>query len=392
MYGAFLGLRKALALRGVDLRWVTAGRSNCERARRLATAADLRIGCLLASCADEDLLRARAVLEYIERERPDLLFIDVFGGPLETNLVRYLPLDIERILIVHSVSRSTYRAAESVRDWIDATIAISPRIRQDLIRSRGFRPERVHVIPNSIEIGSGERQPGGSELRVLTHGRVEHSSKGVNWLPEIVRNAIGRGLSLTLTVSGEGPDLARLMAAVRSHGIARYVSFPGFVPRERVPELMRRHDVLLLPSVFEGLSLSLIEAMAAGCVPVASRIYRVTDYAVADGDTGLLFPVGDTRAAAERLVELGCDRRKLEAMSRAARRAARERFSIEAQGAAFDLLIRKTHGAPRRVNPPLPVERWSLPSGLRPGWWRVLPGSVKDALRATRERLQFGNV
>jgi glycosyltransferase involved in cell wall biosynthesis len=280
-----------------------------------------------------------------------------------------------------------------VRGWIDAAVAISPRIRQDLIRGHGFPPEAVHLIPNSIAPGLDANCPraDGSELRVLAHGRVEHSSKGVNWLPEIVRRAVDGGVNVSLTVSGEGPDLARLRARVAAGALAGRTKFLGFVNRERVPGLMRAHDVLLLPSVYEGLGLALIEAMAAGCVPVASRIRGVTDYVIAEGETGLLFPVGDLPAAAARLIDFGRDRSRLKAMSEAACRSVRTRFSIESQGAAFFGLIQRILREPRDLRSPLPIERWRLPSELRPGWWHALPAPVKDLLRITRERVQFGN-
>jgi glycosyltransferase involved in cell wall biosynthesis len=393
MYSAMLTLRQALALYGFELRWAAAGRAVAQQALGAASAEDLAVGSLLATNTDDDEARARALLDHIEHERPAFVLVNVFGGPLETNLVRYLPQDVRRILIVHSISRSTYRAARSVRDWTDAAVAVSPRIRQDLIRSHGFRPESVHLIPNSVAPGPGaSRFRGrGGELRVLSHGRVEHSSKGVNWLPEIVQRAIDGGANVSFTVSGEGPDLARLRAQVAAGPLARRTKFLGFVERERVPDLMRAHDVLLLPSVYEGLSLTLLEAMAAGCVPVASRIRGVTDYVIADGETGLLFPVGNVRAAAARLTELGRSPSRLEAMSQAARRAARTRFGIGSQGAAFFSLIQRILREPRRLNAPLPIERWRLPSELRPGWWHALPTPVKDLLRITRERLQFGN-
>jgi glycogen synthase len=148
--------------------------------------------------------------------------------------------------------------------------------------------------------------------------------------------------------------------------------------------------VLLLPSVYEGLSLTLLEAMAAGCVPVASRIRGVTDYVVADGESGLLFPIGDTQAAAAHLIELDRNRSKLDALSEAACRAIAARFTFEAQGAALLSLIQRILREPRRLNEPLPIGRWSLPSRLRPGWWHVLPAPVIDLLRVTRERVRFG--
>jgi glycosyltransferase involved in cell wall biosynthesis len=392
MYTAFLNLRRALALHQIEVRWFEAGRSVAAHARAAAGAEDLEFGSLLATGTDDDQARARALLDYIESQRPDLVLINVFGGPLETNLVRYLPHHVRRVQVVHSISRSTYRAARSVRDWTDATVAVSPRIRQDLIRSQGFRPDSIDVIPNSVELNPGASvlRDRGRALRVLVHGRVDHSSKGVNWLPQIVERALDAGVNLSLTVSGEGPDLARLRTRIAAGALAGRSTFLGFVERERVPGLLRAHDVLLLPSVYEGLSLTLLEAMAAGCVPVASRIRGVTDYVVADGESGLLFPIGDTQAAAAHLIELDRNRSKLDALSEAACRAIAARFTFEAQGAALLSLIQRILREPRRLNEPLPIGRWSLPSRLRPGWWHVLPAPVIDLLRVTRERVRFG--
>ncbi len=392
LYGTQLTLRRALAPHGVDLRWASAGRSVARQALGAASFEDLEIGALLATGTDDEASRARALLDYIQRERPDFVLVNVFGGPVETNLVRYLPAHVRRILIVHSISRSTYRAARSIRDWIDAAVAISPRIRQDLIRSHGFLPQNIHTIPNSVAASALEPRPPrpARELRVLVHGRVEHSSKGVNWLPEIAQQAVDSGVDLSLTVSGEGPDLVRLRSRIASGPLAGRTTFLGFVEHDRVPHLMRTHDVLLFPSIFEGLSLALLEAMRDGCVPVASRIAGVTDYAIDDGETGLLFPVGDTRAAAARLVALATDRSRLSAMSEAARISVRARFDIETQGAAFFNLMERVLQEPRR-KAPLAIERWRLPSGLRPGWWHVLPEPVKGFLRVTLERVQFRN-
>jgi len=68
---------------------------------------------------------------------------------------------------------------------------------------------------------------------------------------------------------------------------------------------MQSHHVLLFPSTHrEGLGLVLLEAQANGCVPVASHFPGVTDYAIADGETGLLAAVGDPDAFAAQIAAL----------------------------------------------------------------------------------------
>jgi glycosyltransferase involved in cell wall biosynthesis len=151
---------------------------------------------------------------------------------------------------------------------------------------------------------------------------------------------------------------------------------------------MASHDVFLFASIYEGFGITLAEAMAAGCVPVASRIHGITDWLVDNGRSGLLFPIGDTRAAAVHLLQLDRDRGMLTQLAAQARSAALARFTEEAQGAAYHGLFREVIGSPRPIAAPLSLSEWSLPRGLRPAWWHRLPEPVKDALRMARERLQ----
>jgi len=79
------------------------------------------------------------------------------------------------------------------------------------------------------------------------------------------------------------------------------------VPRENVPAVLAEADIYVFPSRYEGFGLSLVEAMACGCVPVASAIHGVTDTIVDDGGTGRLFPIGDWQRAADCIVRLTAD-------------------------------------------------------------------------------------
>ena len=127
--------------------------------------------------------------------------------------------------------------------------------------------------------------------------------------------------------------------------------------------------------------------MAAGCVPIVSRIRGVTDAIVRDGETGFLFPVGEVRAAADAVRRLALDPGALQRMAAAARTDVRESFGVEVMAARYAAILHATRANPRPIAPPLPLERWRYPAGLNPGLRTYLPTGLKNTLRLWRERL-----
>jgi glycosyltransferase involved in cell wall biosynthesis len=87
-------------------------------------------------------------------------------------------------------------------------------------------------------------------------------------------------------------------------------------------------DIIVLPSLWEGLPNVLLEAMAEARPVVASRIEGV-DEVVVDGETGILFEPGDAQALSEALFKLIRDKKCAEEMGRAGRARVREKFSID---------------------------------------------------------------
>jgi len=286
---------------------------------------------------------------------------------VEQNLLFYLPQSLRRVIVVHNITPMTYRAAGALRDQVDAAICVSLRIRHDLIASHGFAPERTICIPNGIVAGACEapEERTAWPFRVLFAGRIEEHAKGLKYLTPILavlRTAIP---DATLTIAGDGPDLESLQQAVAVEGLSGAVTFLGSVPRSEVARLACQHHAVVLTSRFEGCPMSLLECMAAGCVPVASRISGVTDTIVRHGENGFLFPVGDVRSAAARLTELADSRELRERLSERAASTVRESFSAEAQAEQYPRRF-STGGCFARANFP-PDRPMARPSGAATG-------------------------
>jgi glycosyltransferase involved in cell wall biosynthesis len=385
-YSVFKSLHVGLAPYGIDVRWF----GLCDEGYELPTSMqpEISFGSLLKIPASlSERARAKRMAEAIRNGGFDGVFINVLGDRLQTNIARYLPERILRIMVVHNITPGTYAAARSIRDYTHATIAVSGRCRTDLIERYGFPADHTFVIENAVNAsafaaGECRRERSGPKLRLLFVGRIEDASKGVLWLREIL-DALPE--TVALTIVGDGPDMEKLKRRLSGH--SKRVSYLGSVSAEQVPAIMAEHDVLIMPSRYEGLPMTLIEAMAGGCVPVVSHIKGVTDTVVDDGKTGLLFPVGNYTAAANAIARLHGDPELLQRMSIAARSVAPQRYGIDKMAARYREVISSIEMKRPRLAPLLDIDAWTVPSGLQPGLRTYIPLPLKNWLRVVRERL-----
>ncbi len=127
-------------------------------------------------------------------------------------------------------------------------------------------------------------------------------------------------------VVGDGPERAALEAQVAALGLRDRVRFLGY--RSDVPELLAACDVFVLPSLYEGLPLALLEAMASG-VPVVATAIGGVDEAVQDGVSALLVPPADARALGVAIRTLLDDPGLARQLGTTGMAVARRSFSVE---------------------------------------------------------------
>jgi glycosyltransferase involved in cell wall biosynthesis len=324
--------------------------------------------------AGSDAATGRALCQHLETGGYDGVFVNVRMRPVEMNVVRYLPAHIRRIMIVHSTQPGTYGPAASLRHHVHATVGVSPRIRKDLISRKGFDPSQTFTILNGIDTQRfGERHRSAEHtIRLIYLGRIDEQQKGVFWLPHIMRRL--SGLPVELSVAGNGPDLEKLERRCRN--LADRVHFLGKIPADQVAGVLSDHDLLLLPSRYEGLGLSLIEAMASGCVPIASSLADVTTAVITHGVDGFLFPVGYVDRAAEHIRALVKDPTTRQAMAHAAQHKVRREFDLDTMARRYMHLIESLDSM-KLGRSPLPDDSWRYPIGFNNPLRRMIPAVVK---------------
>lgn len=384
-YTVFKQLREGLGAYGIEVCWMAMGQT--EALKDPEWFPEFALGIVintdgLASERDQAMALAAA----IDAGGFDGIFINVLSDRIQTNIARYLPETITRVMIVHNITAGTYAAASAVRDYVHAAIGVSDRIRSDLVKTMGFNPEHTFAIPHAAETRLSRllnRTPRSTDpLRLIFLGRVEDASKGVFWLADILDHLDS---SIRLTVAGDGPDLPALKLKLARH--AGRVTFLGAVHPKEVHRVLVIQDVLIMPSRFEGFGLTLTEAMAVGCVPVVSRIRGVTDTIVDDGINGFLFSIGNSSEAARIITSIAANPESTQLLSKAARDKAEHVFTIDAMARRYAEVIRNIKTVPPKIAPPLGLVDWSFPRGLRPGLRTYIPTPIKNWLRVARERI-----
>ncbi len=169
-------------------------------------------------------------------------------------------------------------------------------------------PTPEPVLAEAIEAPEDK----GRRLRVLFVGG-DTLRKGIGYLLGAMRRV--EGMAELTVISNLGPEMEGIRTELLRHNWIKSL------PHSAVQKLMQQHDVLVLPTLFEGRALVVLEALAAG-LPVITTPNSGCEDVVRDGVSGYLIPIRSSEAIAEALTRLHEDRALLAAMRQGARDAA----------------------------------------------------------------------
>jgi len=253
-------------------------------------------------------------------------------------------------VVIHSEHGRTFpekplraRVQRLLLSGANAAFSVSERLKQDLVRELGVSPARFEVIHNGVDIerfrsapGTGDRRLSAADVVIGSVGRLAP----VKNYPLLLR-AMARLPALPpsrLLLVGDGPEGPSLQALAAELGLADRVQFAGH--RDDVAQALREMDVFVLPSTSEGMSNTLLEAMAAGVAAVASDAGGNGEIIVPEV-SGLLFPSADVAALAAQLGRLVSDPGLRGKLARAAATRVKVEFSIDAMIRRYEQLYRR---------------------------------------------------
>jgi len=212
----------------------------------------------------------------------------------------------------------------------------------------------VEAIPNGIDCAPYRKYnrpaaAAAAPLRLTYIGRLA-PGKGLHETLEGLAAARNSGVDAELVIAGGGPEEARLRRWVREAGIESAVTFAGPSYGEDKARLLSQSDALVLASYSEGLPYALLEAMAAGVVPIVTPVGGVPDVLV-EGEHGFFVEVGSSEAVARAICTLARDRRAVARMSAACRKRIASAYSIDRVANDFTVLYSRlcASRAPRAI-------------------------------------------
>ncbi|NJL92908.1 MAG: glycosyltransferase family 4 protein [Anaerolineae bacterium] len=282
----------------------------------------------------------------LRRLQPDLYHAMAFVAPLPLRLpsvvtvhdcafIRYPEtLSRARRMYLEHLTRASCQQARVV-------IAVSQCTARDVETLLGIPPDKIvvvlsgvaeHFYPRSTAEVAAFRAVRGLPARFLLHVGTLEPRKNLSALlrayaalPASLREAVHLVLA-----GGKGWDYATIFETVAAEKLASTVHFPGFVAGEDLPLWYSAAEALVMPSLYEGWGLPVVEAMACGCPTLVSDVSSLPEAA---GETGLLLPSTDISAWTEGLRRAITDE-NWQAQSRTAGRLRARQFTWQATAQA----------------------------------------------------------
>ena len=279
----------------------------------------------------------KAVLKY----KISIIHTHNHGPLLYTFLVRIF---LKKIFHVHtehinmakelSYSRKDHFYNKIIYKSLDGFISIANHLTHDFKNLYNLKKAKVTTILNSIEINNNKkifpqsiRQEFSLDKDSPIIGNISalRAQKNHETLIKAMRLVVQKIPNAILLIAGEGEDAPNLKKNVGNLGLTKSVKFLGY--RSDVDNLLAQFDIFVLSSLYEGLPLCILEAMAAG-KPIVATDADGTNEVVKDGETGLLVPLKQPKQFAEAILSILSNPDRAAKMGKAARKLVEEQHNM----------------------------------------------------------------
>jgi glycosyltransferase involved in cell wall biosynthesis len=249
--------------------------------------------------------------------------------------------DIRVVAFAHTDQDHYYELLTYYEPIISKFVGVSETICQRLRRLLPSRLNDIFKLMYPVAVGNESRKPDHSKPLTITYaGRIEQRQKRILDLIALADLLALKKGNYHLKIAGDGPQLAQLAEHFAQKEYSNIsVEFLGLVAHERMTDLWASSDISILFSEFEGMSISMLESMGQGCVPIVTDVSG-SEEKIIHGQTGFVVAVGDVGSMAQIIADLDGDRARIQQISDACISSVRDHHRFDVYDREFVKILR----------------------------------------------------
>ncbi len=266
---------------------------------------DIVINNLPVQALDTWKTRWQVLIDYLVQQAP-CIYIPNYDVSYSC-IAPQLPDNVAVVGIVHSDDPFHYEHVSRLGKYWNQIVAVSQSVARETLKLCPALSKRIVTIPNGVSIPKSLPQrllDRDAPLRIVYAGRLVNYQKRVFDLPKIIETLSEWQIPVEVTIVGDGSNAEQLRSISQKLIELGAIRFLETLPNERVLEIFEQNDIFILTSEFEGMPVSLLEAMGRGCIPVVTDISSGIPELVQDGINGYKVSVGYIEKFASRLATL----------------------------------------------------------------------------------------
>jgi glycosyltransferase involved in cell wall biosynthesis len=255
--------------------------------------------------------------------------------------------DMRVIAFAHSDQDHYYELLSYYEPIISKFVGVSETICQRLRYLFPYRLNDICKLLSPVAVRNKSRTHDHKKPLTITYGgRVQQRQKRIFDLIALADLlALEKG-DYHFKIAGDGQQLAQLTEHFEKTKYSNIsIEFLGLVAHERMTDLWASSDISILFSEFEGMSLSMLESMGQGCVPIVTDVSGAKEK-ITDGKTGFIVTVGDVVSMAQIIADLDANRARVEQISNACISSLRDHHGFDTYDQEFVRIMRECMSRP----------------------------------------------
>lgn len=299
-----------------------------------------------------DLIFGQRLARLVKTQQPELVITHLFHADLVGRLALQKRISAPVIpSLVTTYNFSRYWPArlfeKLTHRWARHYFANSEAVKEFYVSNIGVSPEKITVIPNGVDVALYEDASGKQvreELKlpeprmIITCVANLAVNKGHAYLLEAYEAIASKHPESNLLLVGTGPEKENLLQQIETYKSKSRIKFLG--RRNDVPSILAITDIFVLPTMFEGMSNAILEAMAAGCAIVTTDIPE-NRVMIEHDKTGLLVPLRDSKAIQNAVTTLLENKPKCQTLGKNAKAFVKSHFDLQAVAKQMDEAIKQ---------------------------------------------------